>query len=153
VDDGSTDETATVAVAAACIASASANSSAGERQQPVLHVLDEWLVPPRPEPPANREDTALAGGAAGQLYGIDCVMQHCARLLRIALEHKGGREVRQDHRLVLLPARTETQRCLLENCLGTSRILQMQLANTCEPAELLPGEDPKHRVVAFHLDK
>jgi hypothetical protein len=97
--------------------------SAGESQEPILHLLGERLVPPPPELPAGRKDTALASGAAGQLHKINRLVQQGARLLRIALEHEGGRKVPEDHRLVLLPARTEAQRGLLKRCLGAARIV------------------------------
>jgi hypothetical protein len=52
---------------------------------------------------------------------------------------------------VLLPARTKTQRSLLERCLRSPGVVQVQLADPYEPTELFPGEDPEHRVVTRHL--
>jgi hypothetical protein len=63
--------------------------SAGEGQQPILHLLDEGLVPPSPELPAGRKDPALASGAAGQLHKINRLVQHSTCLLRITLEDQG----------------------------------------------------------------
>src|SRR5512132_2491042 len=92
---------------------------AGEGQQPILHLLDERLVVPWAELPAGRKDPALASGAAGQLHKINRLVQHAAGLLRIALENEGRGHVPEDHRLVLLLARTEALRGLLERELGT----------------------------------
>jgi hypothetical protein len=80
--------------------------------------LDERLVPPAGELPAGRESPALASGVAGQLHQINHLVQYRARMLRVVLEDEGGREVGQDHRLVLLLARTQVPHGVLECCLG-----------------------------------
>jgi hypothetical protein len=70
--------------------------------------MDErFIAPACPcELPDGREGTALASGATGQLHKINGLVQHGAGVLRVALEDEGSREVGQDHRLVLLLART-----------------------------------------------
>jgi hypothetical protein len=135
----------------ASIGGAPAAASAGQGQQPILHLLNERLVPPWAKLPAGRKDTALASAATGQLHKINCLVQHGARLLRIALEDQGRGDVPEDHRLVLLLAQTQSLRGLFERYLSTVRIVQAEMTGTHEPTELLPGKDPEHRVVRCHL--
>jgi hypothetical protein len=113
--------------------------------------LGERLVTPAGELTAGRKRAALARGAAGQLHQINHLVQNGARLFRVVLEHEGGREVRQDHRLVLLLARTQPPRGVLERCLGTREVLQAKLASTDESTELLPAKDPEHWVIGRDL--
>jgi hypothetical protein len=64
--------------------------------------------------PAGRERAPLAGGASGQLHQINHLVQDGARMLRVVLEDEGGRQVGQDHSLVLLLAVTQAPRGVLE---------------------------------------
>jgi hypothetical protein len=89
-------------------------SSAGECQQPILHGLDEWLVAPGLELPDGREGAPLAGGAAGQLHKVNCLVQYGAGVLWLALKGEGGREVGQDNRLELFLTGTKALRGVLE---------------------------------------
>jgi hypothetical protein len=55
--------------------------------------MDERLASPWTKLPADRKDPALAGSAAGQLHKLNRLVQHHARLLGIALEDEGRRDI------------------------------------------------------------
>ena len=122
-----------------------------KRQLPILYLLGERLVAPWAKLPAGRKDPSLASGAAGQLHQVDRLVQHSTGLLGIALQDQGRRDVPEDHRLVLLLARTESPRGLLERDLGTLRIAQVEVTGADKPAELPSVEDPGHGVVGCRL--
>jgi hypothetical protein len=127
-------------------------TSAGKCQQPILHVLDKRLAAPAGELPANSEGTALTrSSAASQLDQINHLVQHGARLLGVVLEDEGRREVGQDHRLVLLLARTQALRGVLKRCLGSRGVVQAKKAGADEAAELFPAKDSEHWVVGGDL--
>jgi hypothetical protein len=129
-------------------------TSAGKRQQPILHVLDKRLAAPVGELPANSEGTALTrGSTASQLDQIDHLVQHGARLLGVVLEDEGRREVGQDHRLVLLLAGTEAPGGILERRLGARGVVQAKMASTDEPAELFPAKTPNIGSSAAAFDR
>ena len=96
---------------------AAGRTSAAQRQQAILHLLNERLMPPRPELSARREHPLHPAGVPGQLDKINRLMQHHGRLLRLTLANEGGREVPEDHRLVLFLAQAEALCRLLEGCL------------------------------------
>jgi hypothetical protein len=83
--------------------------------------LGERLVAPWTKLPTGRKDPALTSGAAGQLHQVDRLVHHGVGPLRIALEDQGRRDVPEDHRLVLLLARTKALRGPLERFQGGPR--------------------------------
>jgi hypothetical protein len=110
-----------------------ARASATQRQQAILHLLHERLMPPRPELSARREHPLHTAGVPGQFDKINRLMQDYGRLLRLALANEGGRQVPKDHRLVLLLAHAEALCRLLEGCLRPLGIMQAEMADPMNP--------------------
>jgi hypothetical protein len=108
-------------------------------------------VTPAGELAAGREGAAFASGVASQLHQINDLVQHGTGVLGVVLEDEGGREVGQDYRLVLLLARAQAPRGVLEGCLGARGVVQAEMAGTDEAAELFSVEDSEHWVVGRDL--